>query len=152
MSPLLLLCLLQGCAADTQGAALIVLPQTWADLWPFLQAFSLQALDFLSGVPVGLQADLVQYSPCVLSYLALAPHWTLFLREAESAWLDGRLERAFDVLQAADQFLSAVASSGQRCQIWLLFQRLEDIFTISGFLYYAGIAYLNQQFIAVSAT
>lgn len=152
MSPLLLLCLIQASVAETQVTEFQALPQTWADLWPFLQTISLQALDFLSGVLIGLQANLALYSPCVLSYLALAPHWALFLQVAESAWLDGKLERAFDVLQTADEFLSAVVSSGQRCQIWLLMERLAEIFTLSGFLYYAGVAYLNQQFLAVSTT
>ena len=152
MSPLLLLCLLHSSVAETQGTALQVFPQTWADLWPLLQIFTSQALEFLSGVTMGLQADIVFYSPCVLSYLAIAPQWTLFQQKTERVWQDGNLVGAFEVLQATDEFLTTVVSSGQRCQIWLLFQRLADIFTVSGFLYYALIVYLNQALIQVSVT
>jgi hypothetical protein len=150
MSPLLLLCLLQGSLADAQ--ALQALPQTWSDLWPFLQAFSQQATEFLSGVPIGLQGDLAMYSPCVLSYLALAPHWDILQQVVERSWQSGSLATAFDVLQAGDEFLTAVVSSGQRCEIWLLFHRLASIFTLNGLLSYAQIAYLNQEFISVTVT
>lgn len=150
MSPLLLFCLLQGSLASTQ--TLQALPQTWSDLWPFLQILTQQGTEFLSGVAIGLQRDLVRYSPCVLSYLALGPQWDNLQEVVGNAWESGSLDTAFNVLQAGDEFLTAVVSSGQRCEIWLLFSRLASLFSVNGLLSYAQIVYLNQEFISVIVT
>lgn len=147
MSLLVLLLSLSASTATTTG--LQAMPQTWEELWTWVQTVSVEALDFMSGVPIGLRENLVVNSRCVQSYVDLAPQWDSFLEKALTAWNYSVLIGVFDILEAADVFLTAILSSGQRCELWLLIDRFGAIFSISGFLFFAEMVYLNLDYIYV---
>ena len=150
---LLLLCLLASSTTATElldrGSSSVAVKQTWEDWWTVTVTVASNVYAFLSGVPFGLQGSWSIPSQCVESYYGISGEWDKVVKEYGEVVQAGMLSGWFDLLKVLDGFLIAAVGCGERCQIWLLSSRFSALFTLSGFLYYSDIVYLNLDYIRV---